>query len=343
MAIVLSDDRPDTEVFPHMKTAIIGAGLVGSYLYRLLHQTVADDITIFEKPETLTTRCGISPCAWGTSVGFEELIEDAGLDPATYIIRKCDKIVLNEIRVKASVTLIDKPRLNADLLNGASVLRSPVNTDDFDNIIDTTGFSRAFLPPIANDSVASCVQYRVSSREVKELRIDISNLGYAWCFPLSGDEYHIGAGSIAKPPQRMLENLGWLNNSSRICSCIGKIRLTGPHGSLPLVDVKNGHPPVWGAGEAIGVVAPLTGEGILPGLKNAGILLANRENPEAYQRKLLAEFAWMKAERKIVDKAVRGKRLNVLDARVLINSAKRLEIKLNLNQSLSLLNSLYRT
>ncbi len=326
-----------------MKTAILGAGLVGSYLYRCLCQANFERITLFDTPKPFSTSCGISPCAWGTSGGFEELIEDAGLDPAKYILQKYNEIVLNEIRVTANVMLIDKPKLNADLLNGAEVLRSPVHADDFDTIIDATGFSRAFLPPIADDTVASCVQYRVSSREAKELRIDISNLGYAWCFPLSDDEYHIGAGSIAVPPQKMLEKLGWLKTGSRICSCTGKVRLTGPHDSLPVVDVTNGRHPVWGAGEAIGCVAPLTGEGIIPGLKSARILLDNRDDPEAYRRKLLDEFSWMKAERKILDKVAQRKRLNLHDASVLKSNAKRLEINLTVNQGLRLLNSLYRT
>jgi flavin-dependent dehydrogenase len=228
--------------------------------------------------------------------------------------------------------------LVADLLKGAEVLSSPVPAKEFDRIIDATGFSRTFLPTICKDIISNCVQYRVSSGEKYEIGIDISNLGYAWRFPMSNNEYHIGAGSIMVSPQRMLEKLGWLKNSFQICACSGKIRLTAPQFSLPFVDMKNdGQGPIWGVGEAIGCVAPLVGEGIIPGLKSAELLLANWEDPKAYERAILKEFSWMEEERKIVDKAARGKRMGLFDARILNNSTRRFGMNLDYNQGLTLL------
>ncbi len=219
-----------------MKIAICGAGLVGSYLYRLLNQAGLGSITIFEKPAPSMTNCGIHPCAWGTSVGFEELVKDAGLEPAKYFLQTFNSMEMNGMKVKAKAMVIDKPKLISDLLNGANVLSSPIYRNGFDRIIDATGIARAFLPPIGKDVINSCVQYRVSSQETCELGIDVSNLGYAWRFPISHNEYHIGAGSIVVPPQRMLEQLGWLKNTSQICACTEKIRLTAPYSSLPFVD-----------------------------------------------------------------------------------------------------------
>ena len=326
-----------------MRIAICGAGLVGSYLYRLLSQAGFEHITVFEKNTNPKTSCGINPCAWGTSIGFEELMDNAGLEPTKYVLQTFNFIVMNELKVKAKAMVIDKPKLIADLLNGVKVIRSPVKANEFDRIIDATGFARAFLPPISKDVISSCVQYRVSSWEPYELGIDVSNLGYAWCLPLSHNEYHIGAGSMIITPRRMLDKLGWLKNSSQICACTGRIRFTAPHFSLPFVDMINDrHCPIWGVGEAIGCVTPLIGEGIIPGLKSACLLLANWEDPDAYRRAILKEFSWMKEVRKIVDKAVQGKRLGLFDTRVLKNSAKRFRISLELNQVLNLLRSITR-
>ncbi|OGO24952.1 MAG: hypothetical protein A2144_08825 [Chloroflexi bacterium RBG_16_50_9] len=326
-----------------MKIAICGAGLVGSYLYRRLSRAGFEHITVFEKYISRQTRCGINPCAWGASIGFKELIEDADLDPGRYILQTFTSMVINDMKLPAEAMVIDKPKLITDLLNGAQVLYSPVITSEFDRIIDATGFARAFLPAVSGkDVISSCVQYRVSSSETSELGIDVSNLGYAWRFPLSHNEYHIGAGSVIIPPGLMLEKLGWLGNSTQICACTGRIRLTAPHFSLPFVEIANGSCPVWGVGEAIGCVAPLIGEGIIPGLKSARLLMANWDEPQAYQRAILKEYSRMKDERAVVDKAVQGKRIGLFDVRALKNSTRRFRINLTHKQGLSLLRSITR-
>jgi flavin-dependent dehydrogenase len=325
-----------------MKIAICGAGLVGSYLYRLLNQTGIKQVTIFDNQRHHQTKCGISPCAWVTSIGFEELIEAVGLDPEHYILQTFDQILMNEIKVSGVIKIIDKPKLINDLLAGVNIIDSPVRINEFDRIIDATGVARAYLPEINNDVMASCIQYRVFSDESLECRIHISNVGYTWCFPLSDNEYHIGAGSIMIPPDQMLSKSGWLENKKHSCSCSGKIRFTSPQYSLPFVSTMtdNNRGQVWGVGEAIGCVSPLSGEGIIPGLKSARLLLANWEDVVAYQNEILTEFEWVKKERSVVDKAMQGKRIGLLDAQILKNNTKRLSMNFKLNQALKLLRSL---
>ena len=327
-----------------MKIAICGAGLVGSYLYRLLNQHGFKQITVFDKHGQNQTSCGISPCAWVTSAGFEELIEEVGLEPTQYILRTPDNITMNALKVRGIIKIIDKPKLVADLLAGFKVIDTPVKLNEFDRIIDATGVARTYLPEVRNDIFASCIQYRVSSVETLEDSIDISNVGYAWCFELSNNEYHIGAGSIMIPADQMLSELGWLKNRHILCSCTGKIRFTSPHYSLPFVSstTANNHCQVWGAGESIGCVSPLSGEGIIPGLRSARLLLANWEDAEAYQLGILNQFEWMKKERSVVDKSMQGKRIGLSDAQILKNSAKRLGINFTLNQALKILRCLSR-
>jgi flavin-dependent dehydrogenase len=323
-----------------MKIAICGAGTVGSYLYRLLSRAGFENITVFDKPEPPNTGCGINPCAWGTSVGFEELIGETGLDAKDYILRTFDKMVMNRMELEAEAMVIDKPRLVADLLRGVEVQRSPVSVREHDRIIDATGSRRAFLPPTGKDMISACVQYRVSSREKREISVEVSNLGYAWCFPMSGDEYHIGAGSAKVSPRWMLEKLGWLENSSKICGCAGRLRIAAPHFCLPFVTAANGNGAVWGVGEAIGCVAPLIGEGIIPGLRCARLLLANWEDPQAYRRAVLKEFSWMKGERKLINKLVRGGRAGLLDVWVLRKSTRRYNMSVGYRRGSVLLDSI---
>jgi flavin-dependent dehydrogenase len=271
------------------------------------------------------------------------LVKGVGLEPANYFLQTFDSMEVNGIKVKAKAMVIDKPRLIADLLKGAAAIRLPLNRNEFDRIIDATGIARAILPPINRDVIDSCIQYRVFSQETFELGIDVSNLGYAWRFPLSHNEFHIGAGSFGVSPKWMLEQLGWLKNTSSICACTEKIRLTAPYASLPFVDMPDdGRCSIWGAGEAIGCVAPLVGEGIIPGLKSAHLLLANWDDPEAYRRAILKEFSWMEEERKLLDKAAQGKRLGLYDAKILSNSTRRFRINLDYSKGLFLLKSLVK-
>jgi flavin-dependent dehydrogenase len=326
-----------------MKIAICGAGLVGTFLYRLLSRAGLKDVTIFEKPIPPKTSCGINPCAWGTSVGFDELIQHADLDPNKYVFRKFDSIIMNGTQVQAKAAVINKPKLISDLLIDANVQKLPIQMKEFDRIIDASGVARAYLPPVSKDIIYSCIQHRVHSNEIFNLEVNVNNLGYAWRFPLSKDQYHIGAGSFAVQPQVMLDKLGWLKNSTPICACIGKIRLTAPHFSLPFVVEENAAQcQIWGVGEAIGCVAPLVGEGIIPGLKNAILLAANWENPETYQQAILKEFASFKEERIVIDKAIGGKQLGLSEGLIIQKSTERFGVNVGFRLGMQLLKSITR-
>ena len=325
-----------------MKIAICGAGLVGSYLYRLLSRSGTHQITIFEKQVPHKTSCRISPCAWATSIGFKDIITEVNLNPEKYILQTCGRMSINEMNIPAIIMVIDKPKLINDLIAGTDIKVNPVEKEDFDRIIDATGVTRAYLPKIDNDIIASCIQYRVYSKKPLECSINISNIGYVWRFPLSDNEYHIGAGSIKVPPEQMLTKLGWMEDCDYLCSCIGQIRFTSPHYSLPFVEISKGknHYSVWGVGEAIGCVAPLAGEGIIPGLTSARLLLENWEDPNAYQHSISREFLWMKKERSVIDKVMKGRSISLFDAQILKNNTRRLNMKLGSYQALRILKSL---
>ena len=322
-----------------MKIAIVGAGTTGAYCYRLL-TTLGFQVDIFDR--TRKTACGINPCAWGTSRGFTKQLEDVGLDPEKYILQRFHSVMMDEVRIPGELMTIHKPALIRDLLGGSKIKGDRFKMADYGRVIDATGIARAFLPPIKNDVLLPCIQQRLQPKKRLENRIQLGRLGYAWCFPLGELGVHIGCGSLASNPRKMLKELGWLSNPSPssdqkpTCACSGNVRLTGPHDALPFVTERGGAP-VWGIGEAIGCVAPLAGDGIVPGMKSVSLLIENWENPEEYTRSILKEFEWMKNERTVIDKILEATPLGIKDAWVLRKNAKRMGMRVGMKEAMKFL------
>jgi hypothetical protein len=326
-----------------MKVAILGAGLTAAYLYRLLLQKGLRADIFGKDPGTV---CGISPCAWGTSRGFSDLVKDAGLDASGYMLSEMDYMMVHGFRIKVDLLTFDKQRLIRDLLSGAEIRQSGFDAGSYDRVIDASGVSRALLPPIEDDIRLRCVQFRVRTDEALENRISLGGIGYAWCFPLSKGEYHIGCGCLTASPAKRLQELGWVSgNGSRaevVCGCKGDIRATSLQASMPFVETRNGCE-VWGVGEAIGCVAPLAGDGIVPGMKSVSLLIESWDDPEGYTRSLLREFGWMKGERNIIDRLLRGERLGLENAWTLKKNAARMGVRVGISEASVFLRKLRET
>jgi flavin-dependent dehydrogenase len=326
-----------------MKVAIVGAGMTGAYLFRLLNDN-GHEVHIFDRKEQGTS-CGLTPCAWGTSADFIGHVGKAGLDAGQYILRRFDHVWMDDVRISADLITFDKPRLVRDLLQGAAIRFAPLPTRSFDRVIDATGVARALLPAIADDIIMECRQYLVETDEPLESRIRLGGIGYAWCFPLAGNLYHIGCGSLLADPQRILEQLGWLeSNPPRhgkkvLCGCAGKIRLTGPHQSQPFVTGGCGEG-IWGVGEAIGCVAPLVGDGIVPGMRSVQLLLDAWNDSRQYREAVLDEFSWMKGERGVVDSLRRAEGVGLREALVLRKNSRRMGMRVGIREAIELLKNL---
>ncbi len=322
--------------------AIAGAGVAGAYLYRLLSKQ-GHQVDLFDR--TPGTRCGVSPCAWGTSRGFPELVRSSGLDPKQYVMKHLGYVVMDEYRIKADLATVNKPRLLRDLRQSANIKHSLPIVTEYDRIIDATGVSRAFLPAIEDDIVLPCVQWRIRTKARLENLIKLGGIGFAWSFPLSRNEYHLGCGSFLSDPDKIIKELGWVHSSISeekgkiICSCTGQVRLTGPHHSRPFVTEDEAHR-VWGVGEAIGCVAPLAGDGIIAGMKSAQILVEHWNDPEGYTQAILEEFQWMKPERDVIDKLRMHKKLRIRDAWVLRRNSRRMGMEVALKEAWVLLRHL---
>lgn len=325
-----------------MKIAIAGAGIAGAYLNRFLRNQ-GYRVDLFDRANG--TKCGLTPCAWGTSNGFDELVEAAGLDPEGYILKQPSHLLIDNVRLAAELMTFDKPKLVTDLLRGVEIRYAPLDPSKYDRIIDATGVSRAFLPAIEDDILLPCIQYRIQTEAVFKNRIKLGSVGYAWSFPLAEGIYHIGCGSLVSDPHKIMEELGWLSGSpsrssgKTICWCEGDVRLTAPLYSQPFVS--NGPAgEVWGVGEAIGCVAPLAGDGVLPAMRSVQILLSAWDDPEEYTGAILEEFDWMTSEREVIDKLNRGDRLGVRDAWVLKKNSRRMGIRIGLRDAAKLVRNL---
>jgi flavin-dependent dehydrogenase len=325
-----------------LKIAIAGAGTTGAYCYRLL-SIQGLDVHVYDgkhKPA-----CGISPCAWGTSRGFMELTSVAGLTPEKYILQRFDSVLMDDFAVKGELMTFDKPAFIRDLLEGAEIRKGPIQVGRYDRIIDATGVSRSFLPSINNDLLLPAIQCRIKTEERLENRIKLGGVGYAWCFPLGARGYHIGCGTLIGDPAIYFKQLNWLPKESShphtktLCACTGTLRLTGPHHSQPF-SVDGASQGIWGVGESIGCVAPLAGDGIVPGMKSVQLLLKHWDDPMGYSRAILKEFEWMKTERHVIDKLLASSPLGIRDAWVLMKNSKRMALQVGLKQAIKFLRAL---
>jgi flavin-dependent dehydrogenase len=325
-----------------LKIAIAGVGIVGAYLYRILSKEgVEVDLYGIHNGTT----CGLTPCAWGTSNGFHELVEAAGLSPENYLLERPGHLFIDDESHRADLMTFDKPKLIKDLLGHAEVNYSQPDPSKYERTIDATGVARALLPPIDDDILLPCKQYRVQTEEQLENKIKLGRIGYAWCFPLSGSRYHIGCGGLRSDPETIMESLGWMTSDASqpnrrvICSCAGHIRLTGPRFSKPFVsDGTGGH--IWGVGEAIGCVAPLAGDGVVPGMKSVQILMSHWDDPDAYTRAILEEFYWMTGERRVIDKLKGMDRMGLREAWVLRKNSRRMGFRIRLVEAAKYLKEL---
>ncbi len=325
--------------------AIAGAGMVGSYLHRILeNEGIATDLY---STNGFRTACGINPCAWGTSGPFFNLVRSAGLEPQDYILRRAENIHFQGVQLRGTLMTFDKPRLIKDLQSDSPIIHGPVNRSGYERVIDATGTARAYLPPVAGDLTVPCVQYRVrgANLDPSTVYIKYGDIGYSWSFPLSDNEFHVGGGSVAMDPKEMVLASGLLDRGGEIrCGCSGRVRISTPQGSTPFVQV---NPDlgceVWGVGESIGVVAPIAGEGVIYGMESARILMELWDDREAYESRIKSEFPWMPTERRILEKLMTGCSLSIGDWRALWRMGRRMGADLGLKETMSLLSFLVRS
>jgi len=276
-----------------MRVAIAGAGVSGSYLASCLAER-GMSVDLYDLPHE--NACSISPCAWMATREIVPQTRSAGLDAEKYILKRFSSALFQGREFGVDLMTIDKAALIRDLRGDVPVWSGSPDPEEYDRVIDATGTARAFLPPIADDRLVPCIQYRGTTddtRAVPEIRCVYG--GYAWSFPLGDGRCHVGCLSHTADPSSLLRGSGLLDGMTRECGCRSRLRVTSPAGALPFVAGK-----IWGIGEAIGCVYPLLGDGIVPALGSVRLILDSWADPAAYRRAVLSAFSPMSAEHRVM-------------------------------------------
>ncbi len=301
-----------------MRIAIAGAGIAGSYLAKLLGLKGIDS-DVFDGMNH-DTRCGFRSCGWGVPFGIGTYLAGAGLNLEKYLLEPMPSMHFDGLVAQTPLCTIDKPRLLRDLIHDTSLEQRNLGTDeaeDYDIVVDATGFARTFLPPCRSDLILPTRQHRVlaesNGNECLPAGVygnQVPGLGYLWVFPIGKNLYHIGAGGIGLDRLDHIMDRFYMDMAGRfsfttLCTCEGTIRVASPYYATPCsarkIRAGGKSQLIIGAGESIGTVSPFTGEGIIHSLECARILSDSWPDPDRYTREVQARFAWMRRERETLD------------------------------------------
>lgn len=297
-----------------MKIAIAGLGVAGSYLLNRLgreHEVVGFERQPLDKFN--------APCAWGTSRHeLRRLLAPVGIDFENYILHQGKTMSVDlgsstiQIPLMGLVTY-DKHQLELDLVKGKDarygvrVTREQLERDGFDVMIDATGFHRELLPKLKQDEYIPCIEYKMKydpkpPSDDFYIRPFNHDTGYLWYFPLEQGSSFVGAGDYFK---KHVENTNMYNREhpGQMVQRIGRpIRFLPPKLCEPFYDGK-----VVGVGESIGTVFPILGEGIIPSLQCAEILLDTFPDFEAYAKRVRKEYSIFYDIYRLVKLKIEGK------------------------------------
>jgi flavin-dependent dehydrogenase len=334
-----------------VRIAIAGAGFSGAYLARrLVTEGIARprEIRVFD-PKNHPTKCGITPCAWGihtpTLVKAVELCEIG--EPEEYILEEFDRVLFGNVYAKADLCTFDKPKFIRACLEGIEVVREELSVNvsgGFDLIFDATA-SRALIGKGGEELYIHTRQVRVPRKDypaetMKILSLPVDGIGYFWEFPLR-DYVHVGFGVVGKdepwpiPPEKLKAE----------CGCRGRIRLSSPEYSKPIARFIAGRKfsgTVVAVGESAGMVSSVTGGGNKEAIDGIEILMEKWGDWQSYVRELCKAFRWADKEYEIVRKLYMGKKLGLLDYRIIKRNSERVGFKLGIFEVISLVNYILR-
>jgi flavin-dependent dehydrogenase len=278
-----------------VKIAVVGIGVAGAYLVNRLSKE--HDVVGFER---MYEESHDSICAWGTTKAvMGKLARKCELNFEDYLLH--DGLTMRVEAGKNSFSIklrglctYDKIRLIKDMSHGVKIHygMAPEKEEleqEFDLIVDATGFHRALLPKPKNELWVPTIQYKVKydERPLDDflIRPFPSMTGYFWYFPLEDGYAHIGAGDKNRKHVEIVD--GFLNeHGGKVLKKVGRpIRLSPPALCEPFYDGK-----VVGVGESIGTVYALLGEGIIPSTICADLFVENIHDLERYRRAVLQTF-----------------------------------------------------
>ncbi len=244
---------------------VAGLGVAGSYLLRRLNQEGFDSLGFDPKRPDYYI-----PCGYATNLDrIKTFASRAGLDLEEYSTVRSNSVTFsgNEFGpVEFSgrgIGTFDKNRFERDLIAGVPTRMAAFRkAEDGSVTIDATGVSRQILGKVENDHLMYAREIISGKADHRDFYFHFfeKGTGYYWEFPIAGG-YHIGAGALT------LDMVDEALRSVQPGFTVGrKIRMK------PLLEnMSRGN--VIGVGESIGLVSPITGEGIMPALESAEILI----------------------------------------------------------------------
>ncbi len=291
--------------------AIAGLGLTGSYLACRLAQETDFEIHAFERKVPTKTK---ALCGWATRLReFKQFIlrSNIPITPNELILYEGAQILFKigkrEITIPCPdnfIGTINKLQFQQELQSvakefgvkfhyGTGLYPSTATLNHYDLIIDATGFRRSLIGKTAQkDCLIHCIQHTVRYNELpmQNLRIEMYYDGYLWYFPLGKHLVHVGCGSMGLHHRRLVQQFLEKNPPDKILSSGCKpIRMIPPSACNPLTSGN-----IVAVGEAAGVVRPMIGEGIVPSLESANILVKAISDldswPQNYEQSLLSAF-----------------------------------------------------
>ena len=316
-----------------MRIAIAGAGMAGTYLYRLLNERGEDKVVLYDQAKS--TGCGQRPCAWGMAPGDEyRRLVGRFLDPDRYVNLRSDRVHIDGIALGADLLTVDKPALIRDMVADAPVRYGPLDPREHDLLVDATGVERAYLGPVEGDDlIAELCQYRLAAERDLGAWFRTSTWGYGWCFPLGNGEYHVGYGNLPPHVGAGRDTVDAAVKGSRVkCRCLSRIRLSSPFHARPFVKGN-----IVGVGESIGTVGPLGGDGNLYAMQCAEMLFEHLGDLEKYQEEVLRKYEWMRKERTSLVSLLSGHRPAPRDVKVFVQHAHRVGFTMSPIQALKFL------
>ena len=252
-----------------MKVAILGSGVSGSLVYRLLREK-GINVSLFGKK--WETACTIRPCAWGVRRSvFLDLCDSTGLTGNEYILERHNSFRINGVKMPCDMITIDKPKLLREL-NGGNYSYSATDLNQYDQVIDATGIGR-------NGATRYCYQQMIVDKCDLSAQVRLlPHMTCSWAFPM-GESYHLGVFSNRIIPDRRPD-------SNTICECRSSFVVGMPKKLV----VGN----TWLVGESAGIIDPITGSGILPAMISARILVNNWGDPPGYEQEIFSKFGYMR-------------------------------------------------
>lgn len=243
---------------------VAGLGIAGSYLLRRFSQEGIDAKGYDPKRPDYYI-----PCGYATNIDrLSNFAKRAGLEVEKYVLFRSHDVTFSGnnfepvIFPAKGIGTFDKNLFESDMTMGLNIIRESLRPRDRAMVIDATGVSRSILGTHSEDNLMYAMEYVTGSAKHDDFYFYFfqKGEGYYWEFPL-GNRFHVGAGGLSR--DTVFSSLKGINGD-RITG--RKIRMK------PLLNgISSGN--VIGVGESIGLVSPITGEGILPALESAEFLV----------------------------------------------------------------------